>query len=55
LDAVFYYEVVNRAAKLNIFLGEASWVLEDNDMMNRGLEVLNAQAYKKYRIFEKPI
>lgn len=55
LDAVFYYEIVTRAAKLNIFLGEASWVLEDNDMMNRGLEVMNAHAYKKYRIYEIPI
>ncbi len=52
LDAVFYYEIVKRCAKLNIFLGEASWVLEDNDMMNRGLEVLNAHPYKKYRIYE---
>lgn len=55
LDAVFYYEIVKRAAKLNVFLGEASWVLEDNDMMNRGLEVLNAIPYKKYRIYETPI
>lgn len=55
LDAVFYYEIVKRAAKLNVFLGEASWVLEDNDMMNRGLEVLNAIPYKKYRIYETTI
>ncbi len=55
LDAVFYYEIVTRAAKINIFLGEASWVLEDNNMMNRGLAVMNAHAYKKYRIYEIPI
>ena len=55
LDSVFYYEIVNRAAKLNIFLGEASWVLEDNEMMNRGLEVMNAHSYKKYRIYEIPV
>jgi hypothetical protein len=55
LDAVFYYEIVTRAAKLNVFLGEASWVLEDNEMMNRGLEVMNAHQYKKYRIYEIPI
>lgn len=55
LDSVFYYEIVTRAAKLNLFLGEASWVLEDNDMMNRGLDVMNASRYKKYRIYEIPI
>jgi len=43
---------VHRAAKLGIKLGEASWVLEDNEMMNRGLEVMNAERYKKYRIWE---
>lgn len=55
LDSVFYYEIVKRAVALNIFLGEASWVLEDNEMMNRGLEVLNASIYKTYRIYEIPI
>ncbi|OGU55100.1 MAG: hypothetical protein A2V66_13595 [Ignavibacteria bacterium RBG_13_36_8] len=52
LDAVFYWEIVNRAHKLGILLGEASWVLEDNDMMNRGAFVMNGEVYKKYRIYE---
>jgi len=55
LDAVFYWEIVNRAAKLGIYLGEASWILEDNDMMNRAAEVMNSELYKKYRIYEIPI
>ncbi|HSW56503.1 MAG TPA: hypothetical protein VLH59_15575 [Ignavibacteriaceae bacterium] len=52
LDTIFYWEIVNRAAKIGIRLGEASWVLEDNEMMNRGLELMNAERYKKYRIWE---
>ena len=52
LDTVFYWEIVNRAAALGIYQGEASWVLEDNDMMNRGLELMNAERYKRYRIWE---
>jgi hypothetical protein len=52
LDTIFYWEIVNRAAKIGIRLGEASWVLEDNDMMNRGLELMNAERYKRYRIWE---
>lgn len=52
LDAVFYWEIVNRADKIGINLGEASWILEDNEMMNRGAEALNAEIYKKYRIWE---
>ncbi len=53
LDSVFYWEIVNRAHKLNIDLGEASWILEDNEMMNRGAaNVMNGDLYKKYRIYE---
>lgn len=52
LDAVFYWEIVNRAHALGIDLGEASWILEDNDMMNRGVEILNGEIYKKYRIWQ---
>jgi GNAT superfamily N-acetyltransferase len=52
LDSVFYWEIVNRAQKLGIYLGEASWILEDNDMMNRGAEVMNGELYKKYRMYE---
>ncbi len=55
LDAVFYWEIVNRAEKLGILLGEASWILEDNEMMNRGAEVMLADLYKKYRIYEMSI
>jgi hypothetical protein len=52
LDTVFYWEIVNRASELGVYLGEASWVLEDNEMMNRGLELMNADRYKRYRIWE---
>jgi GNAT superfamily N-acetyltransferase len=52
LDAVFYNEIVHRAAKLGIYHGEASWILETNDMMNKGAEVMNAELYKKYRVFD---
>jgi hypothetical protein len=51
LDAIFYWEIVNRAHKIGIDLGEASWILEDNEMMNRGAQVLQGDIYKKYRIY----
>ena len=55
LDSVFYWEILHRGADINIYLGEASWVLEDNDMMNRGLALMNAERYKKYRIWETKV
>ena len=55
LDAVFYWEIVNRAHAVGIDLGEASWILEDNDMMNRGAVVMGGDAYKKYRIWQSEL
>jgi hypothetical protein len=55
LDSVFYWEIVNRAKDLGIYLGEASWILEDNEMMNRGSAAMNAEIYKKYRIYDYKI
>jgi GNAT superfamily N-acetyltransferase len=52
LDSVFYWQIVNRCADIGIFLGEASWILEDNEMMLRGAEVMNGEKYKTYRIYE---
>ncbi|MFC2103509.1 hypothetical protein ACFLSS_03670 [Bacteroidota bacterium] len=52
LDTVLYWEVLERGDKLGLRLGEASWVLEDNEMMNRGLELMKATPYKKYRLWE---
>lgn len=52
LDAVFYWETLMRAHKVGIDLGEASWVLENNEMMNRGAQTMKGDLYKKYRIYE---
>lgn len=54
IDAVLYYEVGTRmTAGHGYSEGEASWVLEDNTMMNRAAELLNAELYKRYRVYEK--
>lgn len=55
IDGVFYYELIERAHKKGIHLGEASWVLEDNEMMNRSALMMQGELYKKYRIYEKEI
>lgn len=55
LDAVLYDEVRTRASRIGVRLAEASWVLEDNDMMNRGAGEMDAEAYKKYRIYDYSI
>ena len=49
---VLFYETAVRAKKLGYKYGEASWVLEDNIMMNRAAEMMSGQRYKTYRIYE---
>lgn len=55
IDALLYREIMERAVKKGMQRGEASWVLEDNIMMNRAAELMNANAYKRYRIFDRVI
>jgi hypothetical protein len=53
--SVLFYETAIRARKLGYYYGEASWILEDNTMMNRAAETMNARVYKKYRMYELPL
>lgn len=56
IDALMYQEIGDRAMKKGIFKGEASWILEDNVMMNRGLtETMKADRYRTYRLYSKRI
>jgi len=56
VDAVMYMQSGIRANKLNMADAEASWILEDNEMMNKGLTTtMNGKLYKKYRIYEKKL
>jgi len=49
-------ETILRGRAKGIDVGEASWVLEDNDMSNRTIQnVLEPEHYKTYRIYEKPV
>ena len=52
---VLFYETAVRAKKLGYRYGEASWVLEDNVMMNRAAEMMNGNRYKTYRIYETAV
>lgn len=56
VDAAMYSEIGTRGLKRGIIGAEASWILEDNEMMNRGLTMtMNADRYRTYRIYEKRI
>lgn len=56
IDAVLYYEIGTRMTKGQGYTeGEASWVLEDNTMMNRAAEMMNGEVYKRYRLYDKTV
>ncbi|MGE5047155.1 MAG: hypothetical protein ACM3PC_01200 [Deltaproteobacteria bacterium] len=55
LAAVLYVEVARRGARAGYVGGELSWTLEDNVMINRGIERMGAKRYKTYRVYEKDL
>jgi GNAT superfamily N-acetyltransferase len=52
VGAAFYATLVRNARKLGFGDCEMSWILEDNTLMNRALEVMGARRYKTYRIYD---
>ena len=55
VGGVLFHETARRAVENGYPHGEASWVLEDNVMMNRGAELMNAERTKTYRIYERTL
>lgn len=55
-DAALYYEIGRRAYPKGIRTAEASWILEDNVMMIRGLtQTMKARHYRTYRLYQKSL
>lgn len=55
VDVIFYVRTIRTGLRKGIPRGEASWILENNDMMNRALEHIHGKVYRKYRLYEKTI
>jgi len=55
IETVFYADIIKQVLRKGITSAEASWVLEDNYLMNKAIQDINGKPYKKYRIFEKSI
>jgi GNAT superfamily N-acetyltransferase len=53
--ALFVDELIRRAQAAGMVDGEASWILEDNELMNRPLVGMGATAYRRWRLYEKPL
>ena len=55
IDALMYYKSATAAAKKGIKSGEMSWILDNNDSMNRPIIAMGGEVYKTYRFYEKSL
>lgn len=55
IEACFYAKIIQKGISLNAKGAEASWILENNEMMNKALQNINGKLYKTYRIYEKAL
>lgn len=55
LDSILYHTIIEEGQKMGYKLAEASWILESNEPMNRGLQVVNGEVYKRFNVYEKEI
>jgi len=53
IDAVLYLDTLLTTLRLGYPIGEISWTLESNDMVNRSIELMGARKYKTYRIYRR--
>lgn len=55
LGTLFYERYMDVAEERKYRAAELSWILEDNELMNRPLRQMGAKPYKKYRLYEKTL
>ncbi|MCB5253203.1 MAG: GNAT family N-acetyltransferase [Candidatus Cloacimonadaceae bacterium] len=55
IDSLLYYYSYKNGLPKGLLRGEFSWVLENNTMMIRTAQMLDAIPYKTYRIYDKSI
>jgi GNAT superfamily N-acetyltransferase len=55
LSVLLYVMAHRRGQALGSKRGECSWTLEDNEKINRGIELMGGVPYKKYRVYEKAL
>ncbi|MGD8815163.1 MAG: hypothetical protein PVI78_11895 [Anaerolineales bacterium] len=55
VDALMYMDIAENAMHKGFKWAEMSWILENNMMMNRAIEMLGGEIYKTYRMYEKAL
>ena len=55
IGGMLILETILRGLSAGYFSAEMSWILEDNDLMNKGALLVGGKIHKTYRIYQKAI
>lgn len=55
IDAVVYKHLIDAGLAHGFKYCEGSYILKDNEMMNRGMRAVSAEVYKEYKVYEMDI
>lgn len=55
IEACLYGRIIKNAIPSGIEIAECSWMLDTNYLMNHAIEEINADLYKRYRLYEKAL
>jgi GNAT superfamily N-acetyltransferase len=55
IDVLFYYKTAQAALNKGLNMAEMSWILDNNDLMNRPIIAMGGKVYKTYRFYEKAL
>ncbi len=55
VDALMYLETAKAASRRGYTYVEGSWILENNDMMNRIVRLVGGEVYRTHRLYEKKL
>jgi len=55
IEGLLYFETLKNGLKKGYWQAECSWILENNLLMQHGLEAMGAKRRKTYRIYGGPV
>jgi GNAT superfamily N-acetyltransferase len=55
VEGLLYMEAFKRGTQKGYHQSECSWILENNVLMQHGIEAMGGRRYKTYRIYEAPL
>lgn len=55
LEAALFLKLIETGYRKGYEMAEASWILENNEKVNRSIELVGGEIYKTYRIYQKTL